>query len=356
MDPRGTHGARGTTTWVHVAFTARREIGAQRWRRPSVRRHHALDKERPLPPERAAPPRRCSPRETDRERACERTIGRCAFAFCRPSAARECRSRACPPPERHRAHGPRLRRRLRGRRLGVRAPVAAGRHPPPVDDAGADVGPPRGAGAVGARRVGPQALPPGPGERRRGDHEAAGRARHGHRRRADPRVLPVLPARQHRRAAAPLPRAAHAAPRRAPPPPGAHAATRRGLPRGGARRGAGRPGAAGAAAGVHRPPDGVVAAVGAADPAPGGRRARSRRVGRGGRGARRPALADRRDPPGQADRRRRGERHRLVPGAARAHHRPRADRRVRARGAGGRVRGPRGQPARRAGVVGRRRP
>ena len=136
----------------------------------------------------------------------------------------------------------------------------------------------------------------------------------------------------------------------------AHAAPGRGVPRRGARRGAGRAGTSGAAAGVHRAPDRVVAAVGAADTAPGRRGARPRGGRRRGRRARRPAVADRRDPPGQADGRRRGERHRLVPGAARAQHGARARRRVRARGPGGRVHCAGGRAAARARVVGRRRP
>ena len=112
---------------------------------------------------------------------------------------------------------------------------------------------------------------------------AARRAGHGHRRRAEPRVLPVLPAREHRRAAAPLARAAFAAPCGPPPAARAHAAAGRGVPRRAARRGAGGPGAARAAAGVHRAPHRVVAAVGAAGAAPGRRGARPRGGRRGGR-------------------------------------------------------------------------
>ena len=105
-----------------------------------------------------------------------------------------------------------------------------------------------------------------------------------------------------------------------------------------------RPRPAGAAAGVHRAPDGGVAAVGAGDPAPGGGGARRRGGRRPARRLRRPAVADRRAAPRQAHRRRRGPRDGLVHGAARPRRGARPARRARPRGARRRVRPPRRRP------------
>ncbi|MCO5614890.1 hypothetical protein L7F22_069175 [Adiantum nelumboides] len=250
---------------------------------------------------------------------------------------------------------PRLADRALGRRQRERAEGAARRHPAVVDDARADAvrrvrsrGP--GAGRAGA--------PGGPGlgarrgraGRRRGP---ARRDRHRHRGTAGAGVLPVLPAGERGRAAAPLPGAARAAPgRRAPVAHGHAAPGRRGRPGRGRRRAGPRP----AAAGVHRAPDRVVAAVGAGDPAPGRRRPRRPGARRGARRAGRPALADRRDPSRQAHGHRRGAQHRLVRGPARRADRPRPAGRVRPGGRRGRAGDPRRRASARTGVMGRRRP
>ena len=142
------------------------------------------------------------------------------------------------------------------------------------------------------------------GGRRRRHLRPAHGPRLGHRRVAGARVLAVLPAGQHRRAAPPRRRAGGRRPTARPAAPD-HAAA-------GVRR---RPdevtpsSPGGAAAGVHRAPDRVVAAVGAGDPAPRGRSRSTRGAGRGpARRRRRPAVADRRAAPRQAHRRRRGPR------------------------------------------------
>ena len=178
-----------------------------------------------------------------------------------------------------------------------------------IDHARPDPRPPRRPGAAGAGRGGPQAVAAGAGERRRGDHAPARRARHRHRRRADPRVLPVLPAREHRRAAAPLPRAALAAPGAAPP---AARCSCSGWPRSspGRRAPRCRPPWSSSSCGRCSPrtPPSRRASRCCGCCAGSARRSTAVRTTTEVAAARRPAVADRRDPPGQADGRRRGER------------------------------------------------
>ena len=151
--------------------------------------------------------------------------------------------------------------------------VAARRHPPAVHHARPDHRPPRRPGAAGAGRAGPQAVAAGAARAATTQRSRrALRAGLGHRRLRWPRVLPVLPAGQHRRAAAPRRASCVRCGRRtarcaimqrlAEAFPGSPSEVQRG------------PRPAGAAAGVHRAPHRVVAAVGAGDPAPGGDGAR----------------------------------------------------------------------------------
>ena len=176
-------------------------------------RRGTMQEERPLPAERAA---RCRPRL--------------------PELTETARDRAPPEPS---AAGARRRRRARRRRLRVRARGAARRHPAAVARCSARHWPTTAAPScwTWSRRCAGCASAVAGDERRRRDHPPALRAGHRHRGRADQGVLPVLPAGQHRRAAAPVARAARAAPGRARPAAPAHGAARRGLPRRRPRRG-----------------------------------------------------------------------------------------------------------------------